>query len=1251
MAIDHADAADLAAKATQAITALRAQNPSVWKALKAKGIFTGTGPAPKVAFLYTGQGSQYANMLAGLRASEPLVARAFAEADGIMSPLLGRPLTSYLFVDPGDTAAVSAAEADLMRTEITQPAVLSVDLALTDLLAAYGIHPDMVMGHSLGEYGALVAAGSLTFGHALEAVSARGREMASIEVEDNGKMAAVFAPLEEIERIVAAVDGYVVIANINSRGQGVIGGASGAVDQAVEAFGEAGFQAIPLPVSHAFHTSIVAAASEPLRRTLIRLELRPPQIPIVANVSGEFYPMGPDVAPEMLDGLARQVASPVQFVKGLETLYEAGARVFVEVGPKKALQGFVDDVLGNWDGVRSLFTNHPKVGDLVAFNQALCGLYAAGLGMGVSGTGGEEIHVEFTEEDEGDEGEVLLEAAAEAASEIEHGANGHSTGFGAGNDGLIERPMEMPDAAGPGPNGDDDPDRRPVVITGAGIGLPGTQRIFDEANVGRILRGGQFIDVIPTRLRQAMLDKHIIRLVKRENGDPTFERIESQDDVIKLAARGGAFDLSEEFGVDPDRVLALDRSTQLAMAAGIDALRDAGLPLVMRYHVTTKGTKLPERWALPEELRDDTGVIFASAFPGYDSMVDEVTRYHRDRSRRELIEALESARSRLVEGNGQATLAVRELDRRIGELRDEIERAPYVFDRRFLFHALSMGHAQFAELIGARGPNMQINSACASTTQAIALAGDWIRAGRCRRVIVIAADDATSDTMMEWIGAGFLASGAAATDDVVEDAATPFDRRRHGMIIGMGAAAIVVERSDAARERGIRPIAEVLGAVTANSAFHGSRLDVHHITQVMERLVAGAEERWGISRAEIAPHLVFVSHETYTPARGGSAAAEVEALRAVFGGTTDSIVVANTKGFTGHPMGVGIEDVVALKSLETGLVPPVPNFKEIDPDLGILNLSKGGLYPIRYALRLAAGFGSQISMTLMRVASGSPEVRPTPEQLGFDSRLFDQAAWTSWLTRVSGEQDPQVEVLQHRLVVTESHAPAAAPAPVLPEPAVVPQTRVEPVAEPIMALEIAEPEVIEQEVIEPEVELDEAAVRDALLALVAEKTGYPADMLELDLDLEADLGVDTVKQAEIFASIRETCSIPRDDTLKLRDFPTLQHVIGFVMDRTPESGAPLPSAPVVELPSPAQAPVEADLPGPWTKPRSATLSWLWSRRRPATRRTCWSSTSTWRPTSEWTPSSRRRSSPRSGRPTRSPGMTRSSCGTSRPSST
>ena len=113
-----------------------------------------------------------------------------------------------------------------------------------------------------------------------------------------------------------------------------------------------------------------------------------------------------------------------------------------------------------------------------------------------------------------------------------------------------------------------------------------------------------------------------------------------------------------------------------------------------------------------------------------------------------------------------------------------------------------MGHSQFAELICARGPNTQINAACASTTQAFALAEDWIRAGRCRRVIVVAADDVTSEHLLPWIGSGFLASGAAATDDVVEEAALPFDRRRHGMLLGMGAAALVVESAAAARERG-----------------------------------------------------------------------------------------------------------------------------------------------------------------------------------------------------------------------------------------------------------------------------------------------------------------------------------------------------------------------------------------------------------------------------------------------------------------
>ncbi len=222
----------------------------------------------------------------------------------------------------------------------------------------------------------------MTFDDALAAVSARGRGMTKVAVTDTGRMAAVFAPLAEVERILKTIDGYVVIANVNSGQQSVIGGASKAVEQAMEIFLQAGFNVVPLPVSHAFHTSIVAPASEPLREMLATLHIQSPKIPIVANVNGEFYPTGPDVVPQMLDLLALQVASPVQFVKGLNTLYNAGARVFIEVGPKKALQGFAEEVLGERGDIISVFTNHPKVGDIPSFNQALCALYAAGLGRG-----------------------------------------------------------------------------------------------------------------------------------------------------------------------------------------------------------------------------------------------------------------------------------------------------------------------------------------------------------------------------------------------------------------------------------------------------------------------------------------------------------------------------------------------------------------------------------------------------------------------------------------------------------------------------------------------------------------------------------------------------------------------------------------------------------------------------------------------------------------------------------------------------
>ncbi len=1189
LAIDYADADDLAKKADKALKALAANNAAMWKMLRAQGVFVGRGPAPKVAFLYTGQGSQYVNMLDELRRHESIVADTFVEADNVMTPILGRPLSSYIFIDSADSAAVKQLEQQLLQTEITQPAVLATDLSMTRMLNAYGVWPDMCMGHSLGEYGALVAAGSLSFAAALEAVAARGHEMASLDVGDNGAMAAVFGPLAEIERIVDSVDGYVVIANINSFSQAVVGGATEAVEKAIEAFSAAGITAARIPVSHAFHTSIVAPSSEPLRQVLRRLDVKPPVRPIVANVTGEFYPQAATVD-TMVDILGQQVASPVQFVKGLQTLYDAGARVFVEVGPKKALHGFVDDVLGGQhDDVLALFTNHPKQGDVASFNQALCGLYASGLGFAGPSAA----------PDTAPAAPVSTPAAAPAAASTQPPTSTAPTQepptttstppsspqqpFAGVAEKVTEIGQIFADAverglaalAGPqgAPAGADAPAaNEPVVITGASVGLPGTEKVFDDANIARILSGQQFIAPIPMHIRRQMVDRHITRLVKREIGDATFEEITDDAEVIKLAGRAAPLDVVREFGVEAALDAALDDTTRLAIGAGIDALRDAGIPLVMRYRTTTLGTKLPERWGLPDALRDDTGVVFASAFPGYDQFAEDLERYYVDRGRRDQLLALEAVRARLT----GAEPATAEVDRRIADLRRVLAAEPFTFDRRFIFRALSMGHSQFAQLVGARGPNTQVNAACASTTQAIAIAEDWIATGRCRRVVVVSADDVSSDTLLPWVGSGFLASGAAATDANVEDAATPFDRRRHGMIVGMGAAALVVESAEAVRERGLQPICEVLSTVTLNSAFHGTRLDVSHVADTMEQLVAKAERR-GIRRDDIAADTMFMSHETYTPARGGSAAAEITALRQVFGGQADQIVITNTKGFTGHAMGAGVEDVVAVKALETGIVPPVPNYREPDPSLGQLNLSRGGSYPVGYALRLAAGFGSQIAMALLRWTPMPSGLRTPVDQLGYQSRILDQGTWQEWLDLMTGKPGSKLEVVDRRLRVvndmasarpapsaTSTPSPAAAPTPT-PVPAAAPA----PPAPPPPPPPAPEPVVVTDPVV------------DKVVAIVSGMTGYPPELLDVDLDLEADLGVDTVKQAEVFAAVREEFGVERDPNLQLRDFPTLTHVVGWVRDKTgiPEAPAqaaapaatPAAAAPAVAAP-PAAAP-------------------------------------------------------------------------------
>ncbi len=865
--IDFGNHDELFDKLGKARKAAGFDNAAAWKALQAQGIFRASGDKPGlIGFLFPGQGSQYTNMGRLLAGVEPVVAATFKEADQVMTPILGRPLTSYIFVDSTDPEAMKKAERDLMQTAITQPAMLTMDTAIYKLLAQYGFSADVVMGHSLGEYGALIAAGIMPFADALEASAARGAEMTKVSMGDNGWMAAVMAPLEVVEATLKEVDGYAVAANINSYTQAVVGGASAAVEQAIAIFEKKGFRAQRIPVSHAFHTKIVAPASAPLRQVLNRLRISEPQLKMVANVTGGLYP---ETVEGIKDILELQIASPVQWVKGLETMYAEGVRMFVEVGPKRALKGFVDDVLGSKPDIWSLLTNHPKTGEIETFNQALCGLYAAGYGL--EALEGSTADIAAGPAQKGAVAAAVQSPAAATKAvpvQVKESTPMPQSTIDAGSLGqaLVAALQQISGSSTQQSTRSTAYDRNDVplgsiIVSGTGLGLPGANKpVMDPDNALRILRGEQFVDLIPERYRKEMAGKRITRVVKGEDGSGSFEVIESTDDVIKLAGRAGAFDLAAEYGVPSKLIEALDITTQLSIAAGLDALREAGIPLVQTYRTTTKGTYLPDRWLLPEALRDETGVIFASAFPGGDRFADEFKRYYAWENLRQQIAMLQELREYT-----QDDVTLREINRKVGELKDELARTPYEFDRRFIFRILAMGHSQFAEYIGARGPNTHVNAACASTAQGISLAEDWIRSGRCRRVIVLGADDVTSENLMGWVGAGFLATGAAATDDKVDEAALPFDRRRHGTLLGMGACALVVESEDAVCERGMRGIVELLSSEAANSAFHGTRLDVSHICDVMDRLVTGAERRFGINRYSMAPQLAFISHETYTP--------------------------------------------------------------------------------------------------------------------------------------------------------------------------------------------------------------------------------------------------------------------------------------------------------------------------------------------------------------------------------------------------
>ena len=206
-------------------------------------------------------------------------------------------------------------EAQLKDTRIAQPATLAMDIAIARLLRSFGVEADMVAGHSLGEYAACVVAGIMSFTDAIHAVSARGREMAAIHLDDPGKMASISAGMDVVAPLLEQVTDYVIAANKNCPSQTVIAGSSSGVQDMLTLCKENGIRSQELQVSHAFHTKIVAPAAEPLKRVLQNLVS---SYTTSSNIDECNWRLVPHSVPHIIDVLSQQIASPVEWIKQLK---------------------------------------------------------------------------------------------------------------------------------------------------------------------------------------------------------------------------------------------------------------------------------------------------------------------------------------------------------------------------------------------------------------------------------------------------------------------------------------------------------------------------------------------------------------------------------------------------------------------------------------------------------------------------------------------------------------------------------------------------------------------------------------------------------------------------------------------------------------------------------------------------------------------------------------------------------------------